>query len=259
MVNTVSDFKIAKGVIFAVIDIKVKDKWIYDIDYIRVYSGDVELIINDDENKRRFLNLVNKIYINHIKNKLLNKGYPIFRVERYLIRRLDVTLIKYETMTGDKIDTLVVPDFVNNIYISELNAKNIMLNDRVVIGDISDKDIVRLDNLENIKYFRSKTYGVICNSVKYYQDGILVLKRITSFPSITDKVYTGINRIIFEDTVQIKNLEPSIIINNLNLSEIRLSKSIETFDNEDINNYIITDENGNKTLSYYGNSVRIID
>ena len=134
MVNTVSDFKIAKGVIFAVIDIKVKDKWIYDIDYIRVYSGDVELIINDDENKRRFLNLVNKIYINHIKNKLLNKGYPIFRVERYLIRRLDVTLIKYETMTGDKIDTLVVPDFVNNIYISELNAKNIMLNDRVVIG-----------------------------------------------------------------------------------------------------------------------------
>lgn len=269
MVNRVTDFKIRDGVIFAVIDILVNDKWINSIDYIKVYNNDIKLIINDNENKQRFLNLINKIYINHIKNHLLNKGYPIFKVERYLTRRLEVTLIDFKLTTGTEVNTLVVPDFVNNVIIdkmysptakfSKLAVRNIVLSNNIVLGEIVTDDIIRLDNLENVKYFMSKAYKTVCESVKHFQNGVLTLKNVTSFPSINDKVYTGITKIIFEDTSKIKNLTPSIITNNLNLAEIRLCKSLETLDNDDINNYIITDDNGNKLLSYYGSSIKIIN
>ncbi|MBO5389974.1 MAG: hypothetical protein J6A59_17905 [Lachnospiraceae bacterium] len=214
------------------------DREINNVDFIKILGTDVNSFKNNKYKKDLLIDIINKIYLIHIRYKILRLSYPIYML--HLTGggkgKVDTMLIgfRHEVNTTSKI---VIPEFVNIINILGTDETNKVLNnlDEMWLNNNVEllgipKATCKIYNIDNCSaigngalYHIDKFASTNNNEVKFNN-----LKNIHVDRSNYHS--KSIKRIIFGDTCTITDIRSTFFNTLDDIKEVQLCKSIKTID-----------------------------
>ena len=216
-------------------------------DYILV-SASCLYNINKYNLKDELLSVINKIYKEHIKLKLLNLSTPIFSIESTSIHNINISLAGFNVIS--KHEKYIVPNYITSIHLrADIDTVDILeirhKMNVIVLGQYSKvKQLIGIENISSIidedMYLVDRTANI--------QNGLLELKCLDMIHLSEPFRLNGIKKIIFKDTCTINNIPSSLLERLWGLNEITLCKSIGTIENRTLEEYLHKDA---ETNEYY--------
>mgnify|MGYP003290671899 CR=1 FL=1 len=225
-------------------------------DNIEVETNYIEMTIvtyNETKNNHyeETLHILNSIYKEVSKLKILGLGYPTYKLRIDGYNKIECVLVNFDTSSKESLYT--VKKFVTTIDLDKnkcINVDKLELKHPITIVNLGKTERLHIIGIDNIKELNESTLGIISYTVAHHYNGELRLKHLESIVlfKIT-KVY-DITKITFEDTCTITNIPSEIINRFYNLKELNLCKSIKTFKNEPIKEILKQDDKGYYTEVY---------
>lgn len=212
-------------------------------DYIEISKVSYNAIKSNNNNK--MLELLNSIYTENIKLKILGSGYPIYKILYMLDASIDCVLVNFITQTKESKYT--VKKFVTDIRLDkecELKIDNLELKHPIPLTSLGNTQKIHIQGIENITSLTESNINIISYTVKHDYNGILRLKYldIFIFHGIS-KVY-DIKEIILEDTCIVSNIPYETYDRLENLKEIVICKSVKKLGGKPMKDVLKHDENG---------------
>lgn len=241
--------------------LKVNDRDI-DAKYIEVDSL-IYLRINVGMQnvKDELLKICNKIYNEHMRYRLTNSSYPIYRIS---MNEYDIVYyVELKDIIEDQntLKHMVVQNFVNYVSLEfeESNRSLMGCIEEITLPDKVDFDIhgsyvenIKINNYENVRSLSLLGSYMVAKQSRKLQFNCIESLRWSKNMRLSAKL-----DIIFDDNCTICRL-PRAIFTSKSVRSIRLCKSLETLSSIPIKDVIKRDSNGREYLEYEGNTIDII-
>ncbi|MBO5389973.1 MAG: hypothetical protein J6A59_17900 [Lachnospiraceae bacterium] len=213
------------------------------------------------------LDIINSIYFDHLKYKLTNTSYPLYKIE-YHNGRFIVELGGFK-QAHNELSDFVTPEYVDIINLITIpfivddtgevveKLSSFRLNDEVRVVSILNYNNYKLLNTENIGELNANALIKVVNQASRYNGGILEFNRVRHIDNCGIYDFTSIFKIYFNDGCQINSIGDRWILSFKNLQEIRLCKSLKYIGNYNINS-IITNIDGQEYISIHGKNIKLL-
>lgn len=204
------------------IKVRFSDDEITELDYIMIEPLHVLDIRKNEEKKKNLLDIINKIYKEHVKLVTMDYLYPV-----YYIRYNKKPIIKLERMigTGKKHKIYTVKSFVTNFDLignREDLIEELRLPNKIDLGNIGNSQEVKIVGLENIIHIKSNNIKYIGYNVEKYHNGELNLKHIVEIGPVFIEKETRISKLILGPETKLNYIYNMFIDTLPNLKEIVL-------------------------------------
>ena len=248
------------------------NKELSNIDFIAIKQSLAIWILRAESDKigyirEEILKIISAIYLDHLKYKLTNTSYPLYRIN-YIKDNIIVELIGFK-QSDNTITEFITPDYVDSINIQN-NAfdeddtnevmrqlKSFKLNNGVRLVSFLNYNNYQLLNIENIGELNAGAVIKVVRQASKYNEGKLEFNQIKHIDNEGTYDFTSIFKIYFNDGCQINSIGDRWIQSFKNLQEIKLCDSIKYIGNLNIKDFITHQSNKNY-LNIYGKSIEII-
>lgn len=252
--------------------LETKDYKEIKVDFIKMDRQDYYWITNSTDTEE-CLDIINKIYRQHILYKITGTFYPIYCINTTNPKGYINIAVALKGFKGtNNITEFKVPEFVDEIdlvyawdtQIVMNRLERFVLNDNVILKSIHNIYKLKIENIENISEIELYVLGIIINQIVESGNDTLKFNCINSLPSMCFGSQNKIKHLILEDECTIENVDISLLYDIGPLESIRLCKSLKTISSKPIENYIRKINgcnylvlNGNEYFSMVG--IRIIN
>lgn len=248
------------------------NKELSNIDFIAIKQSLAIWILRAESDKigyirEEILKIISAIYLDHLKYKLTNTSYPLYRINY----REDNIIVE---LTGFKQSDNTLTEFITPNYVDSINIQNnafdeddtnevmrqlksFKLNNGVRLVSFLNYNNYQLLNIENIGELNACAVIKVVRQASLYNGGKLEFNQIKHIDNQGIYDFTSIFKIYFNDGCQINSIGDRWIQNFRNLQEIKLCDSIKYIGNLNIEGFI-THQNGESYLNIYGNKIKII-
>ena len=224
--------------------LETKDYKEIKADFIKMDRQDYYWIQYDME---ECLDIINKIYRQHILYKITGTFYPIYCINTTNTKgyiNIDVALKGFKGTNNIK--EFNVPEFVDEIdlvyawdtQIVMNRLERFVLNDNVILTNMHNIYKLKIENIENISKIELHILGILINQIVESGNDILRFNCINSLPSMCFSSQNKIKHLTLEDECTIENIEINLLYDIGPLESIRLCKSLKTISHKPIENYI---------------------
>lgn len=202
----------------------LNDNIVQVIDYILATYNDLEKL--KSLYKVELIELLNRIYTEHIKLTLLGLNYPKYELTLTNKSDMDCQLLGFGN-PDEVVKSYKVTNFTTSIYLDLdfCNIRELILTKPIYANFI--QGYIKIIGIENIKVITDTNLSVICKNIEKQQDKTLVMKYLEHCDIYYNRV-EGIEKIILEDTCTIENISLNLLMSMPTLKEIQLCKSIES-------------------------------
>ena len=248
------------------------NKELSNIDFIAIKQSLAIWILRAESDKigyirEEILKIISAIYLDHLKYKLTNTSYPLYRINY----REDNIIVE---LTGFKQSDNTLTEFITPNYVDSINIQNnafdeddtnevmrqlksFKLNNGVRLVSFLNYNNYQLLNIENIGELNAGAVIKVVGQASLYNGGKLEFNQIKHIDNQGIYDFTSIFKIYFNDGCQINSIGDRWIQNFRNLQEIKLCDSIKYIGNLNIEGFI-THQNGESYLNIYGRMIKII-
>ena len=256
--NTITNFKVtelnANTLKAQKITLIKSDGAEINIDYIISTRSCKELTDIDEKKREEVLKLINLIYKDNNKLKILGLGYPIFQVGTTLSKELACTLIGFKPSTNK--DSYTCPSYVTHIGIDDnkyLEIYELEFINKIKVISFGSTYKLKIKGIENISELNDKNIRLIDKVVREQYNGELKLKYLDSINMFNTTGFVGIDKIILENTCKIGDIPGSLLDKFVGLEEITLCDSVKTICGYDLKRFVFKDAEG-WYINYFRNN-----
>ena len=229
------------------------------VTYARVSRVNIDNIKNVKSSFEAVLDILNKIYIEHIKLEMLGSEYPIYTI--YNISA-DCSLNGFSG-NGTYIKTYSVKDFVKELRINKefnFKVKELIVNHKLEIMSLGDDKNIYIRGLENIVFLSNGSVSCIDYTLLKDESKVLRFKYLDGNLPRNKKIRYA-EEVILDNTCKIEDIDTRTLRNIINLNKLTLCRSVKTIGGIDLkdcirkrddNSYYINLDNldGRMSLAY---------
>lgn len=221
-----------------------EDNTIIKSDYILSTKACLTKSEKDLVLKEEMLDLVNSIYKDNNKLKVLGLGYPVLIIGTTHNNKLTCTLYDFKSSTGK--DNFTCPNYITNVSIADdkiIELNEIEFKHKILVTTFSDTINLKIKGIENISELNDRNITLIDRVVRNHYNGELRLKYLDNINFMKTTGYAGIKKLKLENTCTISNIPEQLLDKFLGLEEIVLSDSVQTICGSALKRFVLKQNN----------------
>ena len=208
------------------ISITLSNKKVETIDYIQIAPDTVLSIKSNKEEFNKVLDIVNKIYLEHIKLILLGCMYPIFNIIRDSNNKNNELrlkcVLKDFNKSGIPLGSYTVKSYISKIDIFSFYTcplKELVIVDKIQVECFGSNHRIKVRGVENITDVHEYNIDCIVYNAEMYNNNEIRFKCLESI-DLDITINNKIKRLVLEDTCKLTHLSKDNLLRFKGLNEI---------------------------------------